>query len=59
VPQIVLSSSGSLEEAAQNLFAALRQFDKMDVTLVLAELVPDTGIGRAINDRLRRAATSR
>lgn len=59
VPQIVLSPSGSLEEAAQNLFAALRQFDKMDVTLVLAELVPDTGIGRAINDRLRRAATSR
>lgn len=59
LPQIVLSPSGSLEEAAQNLFAALRQFDKMDVTLVLAELVPDTGIGRAINDRLRRAATSR
>lgn len=54
--QIVLSPSGNLEEAAQNLFAALRSFDKMLVDVVLAELVPDNGIGRAINDRLRRAA---
>jgi L-threonylcarbamoyladenylate synthase len=54
--QIILSPSGSLEEAAQNLFEALRAFDKMDVEVVLTELVPDQGLGRAINDRLRRAA---
>ena len=54
--QIILSPSGRMEEAAQNLFEALRAFDKMDVEVVLTELVPDQGLGRAINDRLRRAA---
>jgi L-threonylcarbamoyladenylate synthase len=56
--QFILSPSGKLEEAAQNLFAALRAFDKMDVDVILAELVPDIGIGRAINDRLKRAAAT-
>lgn len=54
--QIILSPSGKPEEAAQNLFGALRAFDKMKVDVVLTELVPDQGLGRAINDRLRRAA---
>jgi len=54
--QIILSPSGNIEEAAQNLFSALRSFDKMPVNAILAELVPDTGLGKAINDRLRRAA---
>lgn len=54
--QITLSPSGNLEEAAQHLFAALRELDKTDVNLILAELVPEYGLGRAINDRLRRAA---
>lgn len=56
--QFILSPSGSLTEAAQNLFTALRSFDKMPIDRVLAEAVPDTGIGRAINDRLRRAAAT-
>jgi L-threonylcarbamoyladenylate synthase len=54
--QVILSPSGDLAEAAKNLFGALRQLDKMPVELILAELVPDEGIGRAINDRLRRAS---
>lgn len=54
--QLVLSPSGNMEEAARNLFAALRQFDQMDIDVILAEPVPDMGIGEAINDRLRRAA---
>lgn len=54
--QIILSPSGNLDEAAQHLFAALRTLDKADVSLILAELVPESGLGRAINDRLRRAA---
>jgi L-threonylcarbamoyladenylate synthase len=54
--QFILSISGSTEEAAQHLFTALRAFDKMPVDVILAELVPDDGLGRAINDRLRRAA---
>lgn len=57
--QFILSPKGSLEEAAANLFAALRAFDKMPIEIILAERVPDTGIGKAINDRLRRAAAAR
>ena len=54
--QVLLSESGSLEEAAQHIFAALRKLDTMPVDLIIAELMPDEGLGRAINDRLRRAA---
>lgn len=54
--QVVLSPDGNLEEAAKNLFAALRRLDALDIDLILAEPVPDNGLGKAINDRLRRAA---
>jgi L-threonylcarbamoyladenylate synthase len=54
--QIILSGKGNVDEAAQHLFSALRTFDKLPVDFVLAELAPDIGLGRAINDRLRRAA---
>jgi L-threonylcarbamoyladenylate synthase len=56
--QFTLSREGNLEEAAKNLFTALREFDKMNIDVVLAEWVPDTGVGRAINDRLRRASAT-
>ena len=52
----VLSPTGNLHEAARNLFAALRRLDASDVDLVLAEVFPEEGLGRAINDRLGRAA---
>lgn len=55
--QIILSPTGSMEEAAKNLFAALRLLDKMNINFILAELAPDEGLGRAINDRLRRASS--
>jgi len=55
--EIVLSPSGNLNEASQKLFSALRELDKSDVDIILTELVPDIGLGRAINDRLRRAAS--
>ncbi len=54
--QFILSRTGSFTEAAQNLFKALRLFDEMPIDVVLAELLPEEGLGRAINDRLRRAA---
>ncbi len=54
--QFILSPAGKLEEAAQHLFAGLRTLDKMPVEIILAELVPEVGLGRAINDRLKRAA---
>ena len=55
--QVILSSQGELREAAQNLFSALRQLDKMPIDIILAEPVPDVGLGKAINDRLRRASS--
>jgi L-threonylcarbamoyladenylate synthase len=54
--QFILSPSGNIHEAARNFFGALRELDKAPVEIILAEFVPDEGIGRAINDRLRRAA---
>lgn len=54
--QVRLSETGSVNEAAKNLFASLRYLDTLEVDLILGELVPDVGLGRAINDRLRRAA---
>jgi L-threonylcarbamoyladenylate synthase len=54
--QIVLSDTGNLEEAAQRLFASLRQLDKKSIEIILAEALPDIGLGKAINDRLRRAS---
>jgi L-threonylcarbamoyladenylate synthase len=54
-----LSPSGDLNEAARNLFAAIRSLDASDAEVILAEVFPDEGLGRAINDRLRRAAAKR
>ena len=53
---ITLSPAGDLTEAARNLFKALRELDNLPVSHILAEEVPDYGLGRAINDRLRRAS---
>jgi L-threonylcarbamoyladenylate synthase len=53
---IFLSQQGDLNEAARHLFSALRQLDQMDIDIILATSVPEEGLGKAINDRLRRAA---
>jgi len=52
----ILSPSGNLREAAANLFAAMRRLDEANLSLILAEPVPETGLGLAIMDRLRKAA---
>ncbi|KNG92583.1 L-threonylcarbamoyladenylate synthase [Pseudaestuariivita atlantica] len=54
-----LSESGDLAEAAATLFARLHDLDAMGVTRAAVAPVPDQGLGRAINDRLRRAAAPR
>jgi L-threonylcarbamoyladenylate synthase len=54
--QFILSPSGQITEAAQNLFSALRTLDKMPIEIIFAESVPNVGLGKAINDRLRRAS---
>ncbi|NWH09281.1 MAG: threonylcarbamoyl-AMP synthase [Alphaproteobacteria bacterium] len=51
-----LSPSGDLTEAAANLFAYLRAMDKEAISGIAVVPLPETGLGEAINDRLRRAA---
>jgi L-threonylcarbamoyladenylate synthase len=53
-----LSEQGDLREAAANFFRMLRELDAENLDLIVAERVPEEGIGAAINDRLRRAATN-
>ena len=53
----VLSETGDLAEAAANLFDMLHQMDSMGLTLIRAEEAPGSGLGAAINDRLRRAGS--
>ncbi len=55
--QRLLSVQGNLSEAAANLFSMMRELDAMDIDLIIAERFPALGIGRAINDRLERAAS--
>jgi L-threonylcarbamoyladenylate synthase len=54
-----LSAGGDLEEAAANLFAMLRELDRPECSRIAVMPIPETGLGVAINDRLRRAAAPR
>lgn len=51
-----LSQSQNLEEAALNLFKFLRLADESSSDVVLCQVLPNAGLGRAINDRLKRAS---
>jgi L-threonylcarbamoyladenylate synthase len=55
--QIALSPGKDLNEAARNLFSALRLMDVKNIDLIITERFPDEGLGQAINDRLKRAAS--
>lgn len=54
-----LSPKGDLQEAAANLYGHLKALDARSPGVIHVEPVPDTGLGHAINDRLRRAAAPR
>ena len=51
-----LSEESDLHEAASNLFAMLKELDDSGARAIAVMSLPDVGIGKAINDRLRRAA---
>jgi L-threonylcarbamoyladenylate synthase len=51
-----LSKSGDVDEAAANLFAMLRALDRPEFSGIAVMPIPERGLGRAINDRLTRAA---
>lgn len=55
----VLSRSGDLREAAATLFAKMRRLDEQALDLILAQPVPEHGLGVAIMDRLSRASANR
>ena len=54
--QLILSKSGNYKEAAKHLFAYMRQLDSINIDKIYVELLPEKDLGRAINDRLKRAA---
>ena len=52
-----LSPSGNLEEAASRLYACLHEAARSSKPRIAVAPIPESGVGIAINDRLRRAAT--
>jgi L-threonylcarbamoyladenylate synthase len=56
VIQRQLSPTGNIDEAASQLFSTMRDLDNADIEIILSEVFPDRGLGKAINDRLQRAA---
>ncbi|KSV81868.1 hypothetical protein N183_15250 [Sinorhizobium sp. Sb3] len=54
-----LSPNGSLAEVAANLYATLKEADELGVSTIAVVTIPNSGLGLAINDRLRRAAAPR
>ncbi len=58
-PTLNLSETGDLAEAASHLYAYLQALDAMDCDGIAVAPIPDKGIGKALNDRLTRAAAPR
>ena len=57
IPEAVnLSESGDMAEATANLYAFMHDLDKPEYGLILVDPIPNTGIGMALNDRLKRAS---
>ncbi|PZE19413.1 L-threonylcarbamoyladenylate synthase [Paenibacillus xerothermodurans] len=56
---VACGSLGDLDTVAHGLYAALREFDEAGVDFIVAQACPDTGIGAAIMNRLRKAAGDR
>lgn len=57
--QRLLSERGDLNEAARNLFDNLHQLEKLPIKVIGTDYLPDSGIGKAINERLKRASVKR
>ncbi len=53
-----LAHDGNWLAAAADFFAALHRLDRLDLKQIVASTVPESGLGRAINDRLRKAAAT-
>ena len=51
-----LSKDGNLKEAAKNLYSTLRKIKKNKYLSIAVSKIPDKGLGKTINDRLKRAS---
>ena len=51
----ILSKSGDFNEAAKNLYAAMHRLDQKKLDVIIAERLPDIGLGKTMNDKLERA----
>lgn len=56
VAQEILSPTGNFREAAFQLYLLLGKLDAAQADFIVAEWLPDTDVGAAINDKLRRGA---
>ena len=56
VAQEILSPTGNFREAAYQLYHILGKMDAAQADFIVAEWLPDTDLGVAINDKLRRGA---
>ncbi len=55
ITQEILSKSGDFVEAAKNLYAAMHRLDQNNLDVIIAEKLPNIGLGKTINDKLERA----
>ena len=55
ITEIILSRKGSMQEAAANLYAAMHELDSKNLDIIIAERFSEFGLGKSINDRLKRA----
>jgi L-threonylcarbamoyladenylate synthase len=51
-----LSQRGDMREAAANFFSYLIELDREDVDIIYAEKIPEVGLGKAMMERLKKAA---
>lgn len=51
-----LSATGDMVEATSKLYAFMHDLDKSEYDLILVDPIPNTGVGMALNDRLKRAS---
>ena len=51
-----LSATGDMVEATSKLYAFMQDLDKSEYDLILVDPIPNTGVGMALNDRLKRAS---
>ena len=54
--EICLSNTQNLQEAAAKLYDALHELDHLNLDVIIVEKLPDFGLGKSMNDRLKRAS---